>query len=125
MSNGNAETAEAAGAEAEVKVPFSMRYPVTYNDPALTQKMLPSLRRTAGTDNVQLKAARTGAEDFSYFQQKVPGLYISLGALPKGKDPKTAPSHHTPDFFIDESGFKLGVKALINMVLDYTSPAKN
>ena len=118
------KTAEAAGAEAEVKVPFSMRYPVTYNDPALTEKMLPSLQKTAGTGNVHLKAARTGAEDFSYFQQKVPGLYISLGGLPKGKNPKTAPSHHTPDFFIDESGFKLGVKALMNLVLDYASAAK-
>ena len=119
------KTAEAAGAEAEIKVPFSMRYPVTYNDPALTEKMLPSLQRTAGTDKVHLKAARTGAEDFSYFQQKVPGLYISLGGLPKGKNPKTEPSHHTPDFFIEESVFKLVVKALINLVLDYSTAAKN
>jgi amidohydrolase len=116
------KTAQAAGAEAEVKVPFSMRYPVTYNDPALTEKMLPSLRRTAGSENVLLKPARTGAEDFSYFQEKVPGLYISLGGMPKGVDPETAPSHHTPDFLIDESGFKLGVRSLVNLVIDYASP---
>ena len=115
------KTAEAAGAEAEVKIPFSMRYPVTFNDVALTEKMLPTLQRTAGSTNVLLKPARTGAEDFSFFQQKIPGLYISLGGMPKGANPETAPSHHTPDFLIDESGFKLGIKTLVNLVLDYTS----
>ena len=113
------KTAEAAGAQAEVLIPFSMRYPVTYNDPELTERMLPTLKRTAGEEKVQLRPARTGAEDFSYFQEKVPGLYISLGGMPKGANEKTAPSHHTPDFFIDESGFKLGVRALANLVLDY------
>ena len=115
------KTAEAAGAEAEVKIPFSMRYPVTYNDPELTERMLPTMRRVAGAEKVELRPARTGAEDFSFFQQKVPGLYISLGGMPKGGDPKTAPSHHTPDFFIDESGFKLGVRALANLVVDYAA----
>lgn len=113
------KTAESAGAVAEVKIPFSVRYPVTYNDPALTEKMLPSLRKTAGAGNVLLKPAVTGAEDFSFFQEKVPGLYISLGGMPKGQDPLKAPSHHTPDFYIDESGFVLGVKALANLTLDY------
>jgi amidohydrolase len=119
------KTAEAAGARAEIKIPFSMRYPVTFNDPKLTERMLPSLQRTAGAEKVEIRPARTGAEDFSFFQQKVPGLYISLGGMPKGKDPKTAPSHHTPDFFIDESGFKLGVRTLVNLVLDYPAAAKN
>ncbi|HYK76197.1 MAG TPA: amidohydrolase [Daejeonella sp.] len=113
------KTAESAGAVAEVKIPFSVRYPVTYNDLALTEKMLPSLRKTAGAGNVLLKPAVTGAEDFSFFQEKVPGLYISLGGMPKGQDPLKAPSHHTPDFYIDESGFVLGVKALANLTLDY------
>ena len=61
----------------------------------------------------------TGAEDFSFFQEKVPGLFFNLGGMPKGNDPKTVPSHHTPDFFIDESGFKLGVKALTNLTVDF------
>jgi amidohydrolase len=65
--------------------------------------------------------AETGAEDFSFFQEKVPGLFIFLGGSPKGKIAKDQPSHHTPDFFIDESGMKLGVKALINLTLDYMS----
>ncbi|MDQ6756675.1 MAG: amidohydrolase [Bacteroidota bacterium] len=118
------KTAEANGATAEVKIPYSSHYPVTFNDVALTEKMIPSLRKTAGTENVQLKAAVTGAEDFSFYQEKAPGLFFFLGGMPKGGDPKIAPSHHTPDFYIDESGFKLGVKALTNLVLDYMDMAK-
>lgn len=118
------KTAEAAGATAVVEIPYSSHYPVTFNDIALTNKMLPSLQKTAGTDKVMLVPAETGAEDFSFFQQKVPGLFIFLGGLPKGKDPKTAPSHHTPDFFIDESGFKLGVNAMTNLALDYLEMGK-
>ncbi len=57
--------------------------------------------------------------------QKAPGLYFNLGGMPKGKDPKTTPSHHTPDFYLDESGFKLGVKTLLNLVLDYMAMGKN
>lgn len=113
------KTAESNGAEALVKIPYSVHYPVTYNDPALTEKMLPTLQKTAGAGKVVLEAATTGAEDFSFFQEKVPGLYFFLGGMPKGKDKKDAASHHTPDFFIDESGFKLGLKSLINLTLDY------
>lgn len=113
------KTAESNGAEALVKIPYSVHYPVTYNDPALTEKMLPTLQKTAGAGKVVLEAATTGAEDFSFFQEKVPGLYFFLGGMPKGKDKKDTASHHTPDFFIDESGFKLGLKSLINLTLDY------
>ena len=118
------KTAEAAGATAEVKIPFSVHYPVTFNDLALTAQMLPSLQRTAGTENVLLKPAVTGAEDFSFFQEKIPGLFIFLGGMPKGADPAKTPSHHTPDFFIDESGFTLGVKALAALVIDYMEKKK-
>lgn len=113
------KTAESAGATAEVILPYTNHYPVTFNNVALTEKMLPSLQKTAGTQNVQLKAPVTGAEDFSFFQEKVPGLFFFLGGMPKGGDPKTAPSHHTPDFFIDESGLTLGVNALANLTVDY------
>ena len=118
------KTAEAAGATAEVKIPFSVHYPVTFNDPSLTARMLPTLQAVAGTDNVQLKPAVTGAEDFSFFQEKIPGLFIFLGGMPKGQDPLKAPSHHTPDFFIDESGFTLGVKALSDLTIDYMNKSK-
>jgi amidohydrolase len=113
------KTAEAGGGTAEVKIPYSYHYPVTFNDIALTAKMLPSLKVTAGADHVKLKPAVTGGEDFSFYQEKVPGLFIFLGGMPKGQDPLKAPSHHTPDFFIDESGFVLGVNALSNLALDY------
>lgn len=113
------KTAESAGATAEVTIPFSASYPVTFNDVALTEQMLPSLQKSAGTANVLLVPAETGAEDFSFYQEKVPGLFIFLGGMPKGKDPKKTASHHTPDFFIDESGFNLGVKAMANLTVDY------
>lgn len=118
------KTAEAGGATAEVKIPYSNHYPVTFNDVALTAKMLPSLKATAGAEHVLLRPPVTGAEDFSFYQEKVPGLFIFLGGMPKGQDPKKAPSHHTPDFFIDESGFVLGVNALANLTLDYMAIKK-
>lgn len=113
------KTAEAAGATAEVIIPYEHHYPITYNNPALVEQMLPTLQATAGAENVSLRNAETGAEDFSFYEQKVPGIFIHLGGMPKGGDPATAPAHHTPDFFIDESGFTLGVKALCNLTLDY------
>ncbi len=119
------KTAEAAGAVAEVKIPFSNHYPVTFNDSSLTEKMLPSLQASAGVAHVLLKPAVTGAEDFSFYQEKVPGLFFFLGGMPKGADKLKAPSHHTPDFFIDESGFTLGVKALCNLTLDYMAGGVN
>lgn len=113
------KTAEAAGATAEILLPYSSFYPVTFNDLSLTAQMLPSLEKAAGSPNVILAPAETGAEDFSFYQQVIPGLYFFLGGMPKGGDPKTAPSHHTPDFFIDESGLMLGVEALSTLTLDY------
>lgn len=118
------KTAEAAGAKAEVLIPYSSHYPVTFNDIALTEKMLPTLQYTAGSANVKLKPPVTGAEDFSFFQEKVPGLFFFLGAMPKGNDPLKTASHHTPDFFIDESSFGLGIKAMCNLTLDYMSMKK-
>jgi amidohydrolase len=113
------KTAEAEGAVAEVKIPYSVHYPVTYNDPELTAKMLPTLQETAGAANVLLRPAKTASEDFSFYEEKVPGIFFFLGGMPKGGNPLTAPAHHTPDFYIDESGFSLGVKALCNLALDY------
>ena len=118
------KTAEANGATAEVVIPYSNHYPVTYNNPALTAQMLPTLQGVAGASNMIIRAPDTGAEDYSFYQQKVPGIYFYLGGMPKGGNPLTTPSHHTPDFFIDESGFSLGVKALCNLTLDYMTEAK-
>ncbi|HKZ68375.1 MAG TPA: amidohydrolase [Chitinophagaceae bacterium] len=113
------KTAEAAGAVAILELPYASHYPVTFNDERLTAAMLPSLKKSAGTENVILIPAETGAEDFSFFAQKIPGLYFYIGGLPKGKDPKTSAPHHTPEFFIDDSAFKTGLNALSNLVLDY------
>ena len=118
------KTAESAGAVAEVIIPYGTHYPVTYNDPALTEKMLLSLQNTVGAANVLLKPAVTGAEDFSFYQEKVPGLFFFLGGMPVGQDPLKAASHHTPDFYLDESGFKLGVRAFCNLVVDYMNMQK-
>nr|WP_261374526.1 amidohydrolase [Dokdonia sp. Hel_I_53] len=90
---------------------------VTYNDPALTSKMLPTLQSIAGKDNLNSQKAVTGGEDFSYFQEKVPGFYFFLGGMTP--DNIEAFPHHTPDFYIDERGFQLGVKALSQLSIDY------
>jgi len=111
------KTAEAEGATA--KITMGNNYPVTYNDPDLTAKMLPSLQQTAGAANVINYPPVTGAEDFSFYQQKVPGLFFFLGGMPAGGNTKTVPANHSPDFFIDESTFTLGVKAMCNLTLDY------
>lgn len=109
--------AESAGATAEVDIQIG--YPVTYNNPELTREMLPSLFASAGEENVLVSRAITGAEDFSFYAQQVPGLFFFLGGMPKGKNPLDAAPHHTPDFYLDESGFVLGVKSLCNLTLDY------
>ncbi|MBW7991448.1 MAG: amidohydrolase [Planctomycetes bacterium] len=109
--------AESAGAVADVRI--EKICPVTYNDPELTDMMLPSLRQVAGAENVKLVNAITGAEDFSFFQKKIPGLYFFIGAMPKGTKVEDAPPHHTPDFYIDERSFKLGIRALSYLTLDY------
>ncbi|HVE60268.1 MAG TPA: amidohydrolase [Chitinophagaceae bacterium] len=119
------KTAEAAGATAIAEIPYSSRYPVTYNNEVLTATMLPSLQKAAGIQNVATVVPKTGAEDFSFFQQKVPGLFFNVGGMPKGGDPKKTPSHHTPDFFIDESGMQTGIKAFLYLVTDYMKMAQN
>jgi amidohydrolase len=109
--------AESSGATAVVNI-----YPktlITFNDPALVQKMQSSLQRTAGEGNLVWMDAMTGSEDFSFFGQKAPSFFFFLGGMRKGQDPRTAFPHHTPDFYIDESGFKLGVRAFCNLVFDY------
>jgi len=113
------KTAEAYGATVEIKIPYTTHYPVTFNNPELTSKMVPSLQKAAGADNVLIIAPHTGSEDFSFFQEKVPGLFFFVGACPPDVDPATAPSHHTPDFMIDERGMLTGIKAMLQLTLDY------
>jgi amidohydrolase len=113
--------AEAAGATADVHI--DTKTLVTYNDPKLTQLMIPSLQK-ATNNNAIVMDAQTGAEDFSFFAAKVPSLFFYIGGMPPGKDPKETAAHHTPDFYIDESGMKTGIKAFCFLVLDYMKLAQ-
>jgi len=108
----------AASQGATVDVDIQRGYPVTYNDPALTERMAPTLERVGGENAIRVDAI-TGAEDFSFFQQKVPGLYFFVGGMPADRDPSQAAPHHTPDFYIEESGMQTGVRALANLAIDY------
>jgi amidohydrolase len=104
---------------AEATIEISKGIPITYNHLKLTEKMLPTLQRTAGSKNVVKISAITGAEDFSFYQQEVPGLYFFLGGKSLNVKEEDASLHHTPDFVIDESGFVLGVKTMTALTLDY------
>jgi len=90
---------------------------ITYNDLVLTQQMIPSLEAAAGKENVYLVKATTGGEDFSYYQEEIPGLYFFLGGMTPGNT--EAFPHHTPDFKIDDRGMILGVKSFCHLALDY------
>ena len=92
---------------------------ITFNNEALTEKMIPTLERVAGKENVYEINAITGAEDFSYFQNEVPGLFFFLGGTPLDMKESDAPSHHTPSFIVDDASMKLGVKALSNLAVDF------
>ena len=111
--------AESAGATAELNIEIGN--PVTYNDPALTKKMYPSLEEVAGENNIRVQLPTTAAEDFAKYQEKIPGLFFSLGGMAKGKSAVEVGPHHTPDFYIDESGFVLGVKSFCHLVVDYAA----
>ena len=92
---------------------------LTYNDEALTNLMVPTLERAVGASNVHVMRAITGAEDFSYFQEQVPGLYFFLGGMEPTMNPANAPSHHTPDFVVQDEGMIHGVKAMVGLALDF------
>jgi amidohydrolase len=102
---------------AEATIDISDGTAITYNHLELTAQMLPSLKAAAGENNVFEIKAITGAEDFSSYQKEVPGLFFFLGGMTPGN--KESFPHHTPDFFIDESGMLLGVKTFIQLSLDY------
>ncbi|MHA4738514.1 amidohydrolase [Dyadobacter sp. MSC1_007] len=114
--------AESAGATATVDI--NIMYPVTFNDIALTEKMIGTLENVAGKENVGVIPAKTGAEDFSYYQQKVPGFFFFLGGMPKGKNVAEAAPHHTPDFYVDEGSLVLGVRSIARLATDYLEKNK-
>ena len=111
------DTATAGGAKALVTI--EPGYPITNNDPALTERMAPTLRRM--TPDVLVVNPTLGAEDFSFFQEKVPGLFFWLGTRPTNQTAEDAASNHSPKFFVDESGLALGVRAMSHVAVDYLS----
>lgn len=116
-------TAESNGAEAVLTI--NKGYPVTYNDPELTAMMADTFTEVAGAENVESAMdAITGAEDFSFFQEQIPGLYFFIGGMKKGQDPATSAPHHTPDFYVDDSGLLTGIKLMSRMVVDYGEKRK-
>ena len=111
--------AEASGATAVVEIDISN--PVTYNNPDLTAKMVPTFEEVAGKNKTMLVNAVTGAEDFAKYAEVVPSLFFDIGVRPVNKKMEEAAPHHTPDFYMDESGFILGLKTFCHIVVDYAA----
>jgi amidohydrolase len=109
--------AQASGATATMEL--GLGYPVTRNDPALTERMLPTLQRAAGAENVRVGPLTGTAEDFAYYQQKVPGLFFFLGVTPRDQDHTKAPQNHSPLFFADESALPVGVRVMSSLAVDF------
>ena len=111
--------AVARGSRATCQVCIRKNYPVTVNDPALTAAMLPTLQRVAGPGHLQMVNKVTGSEDFSFFQRVIPGLFVFLGIVPAGTDPKHAAPNHSPRFFADETALITGVRLLAHLACDH------
>ncbi len=112
-------TAQAMGAEAVVELPYTAHYPVTFNDEKLTAQMLPTLERVVGKDHVHLVPPATGAEDFSFFANEVPGLFFKIGGCPADVDLAQSAPHHTPDFYVGDAALITGLLSMTNLVIDY------
>jgi len=119
LKNVATHVSAAHGASADAQVPDADGNPVTFNDPALTSRMTPSLEAVAGKANVVETPLQMGAEDFSYYAKEVPAMFFFVGSTAKGIDPATAPSNHSPQFELDESALDLGLRALLQATLDY------
>ena len=116
--------AHAHGATAIAQVPDTKGNPVTVNHPALTARAVPSLEKVVGRDNVVEMDLVMGAEDFSYYAREVPGFFFFVGATPPGQDPVTAPSNHSPEFFLDEQALQVGTRTMLQVALDYLHEAE-
>ena len=119
LKNVAEHVAAAHGATVEANVPDRDGNPVTVNDPALTARMLPSLQAVVGAGNVYEPPLQMGAEDYAFYAQQVPSMFFFVGATSKGIDPATAPSNHSPKFLLDESSLDVGLRALLQVTLDY------
>jgi amidohydrolase len=118
--------AAASGATAGVEASISGT--ITYNDPALVERMRPTVERVVGSGIHGAKILggpqTTTSEDFSLYQQRVPGIFMFLGVTPEGTDPKLAAPNHSPKFYVDEKALPIGVRLLSEMAVDYLQAAK-
>ncbi len=119
LQNVAEHVAAAHGATAVAQIPDTKGNPVTVNDPALTAKLLPSLERAVGKENLVEVGLNMGAEDFSFYAREVPGFFFFVGATPKGQDAGKAPSNHSPEFFLDESALDVSLRTMLQVTLDY------
>ena len=119
LRNVSEHVAAAHGATVEANVPDSEGYPVTINDPALTTRMLPSLQAVVGKENVYEPPLQMGSEDFSQFAQVAPAMFFFVGSTAKGTDTATVANNHSPQFLLDESSLDVGLRALLQLSLDY------
>lgn len=115
--------AAASGATADVEVGGETAYPVTYNDPALTAQMVPTLARLVPKDKLILTPPQTVSEDFSFFQREIPGLFVFVGVRKPGASKDEYAANHSPRFKVDEDGLGLGVRTLVNLTVDYMKSA--
>jgi amidohydrolase len=113
-------TAAASGATATFRIEPGSN-PVLFNDPDLTEKMVPTLMRVAGPGKMSLSPLITGAEDFAYMAQKVPAMYFRVGVTPADRDPATAPSNHSDYFYVDEKAVPIALRAMTQVTVDYLS----
>jgi amidohydrolase len=111
-------TAAAAGTTADFQLGPDPN-PVLANDPDLTTRAVASLQRVAGRENLVLMPFQTVSEDFAWYGQKVPSFYFFVGSTPKGKDAATAPSNHSPLFFLDEGALPLGLREMLGVTVDF------
>jgi amidohydrolase len=109
-------TAEMNGGSAEVIIPNGSNYPVTINDPNLTARVLPILKNVVASKEYLVRTDRsTGAEDFSYYAQEVPGFFFFLGVTEQGKDWTKVAGNHSPYFEVSDASLDTGVKAFVHL----------
>ena len=109
--------AKAYGGEAVISIVDGAD--ITFNDPELTKQLVPSLKRVLSEDKVYQIKAITGAEDFSYFQNEIPGFFFFLGGTSLATPANEIPSHHTPDFIAEDDALIIGVKAISQIAIDF------
>jgi amidohydrolase len=124
LKNVAEHVAAAHGATAVATVPDMQGYPPTVNDAALTARVSPSLARAVGNDNVVAMDLVMAAEDFPLLAKEMPGFYFFVGSTPPTQDPITAPSNHSPEFFLDEAALDVGLRSMLQVTLDYLHRAK-